>query len=125
MWLNALVESIIHERFCGPQLAAGNVNGAVQTRTKLDAVHCRYIGTGAKSVLKQFALAVEWLKEAKRLAKIGGTTKISNVQADLLDAEVSMSYSYGKDTTCWPRNTWSLCSGETFQVRHWNLCGNL
>ena len=64
------------------QLAEGKVMG-IQTRAKLLASDCFYIGIVAKNDL-QFNVAVEWLKEAIRLARIDGTTDISTAQTELI-----------------------------------------
>ena len=65
------------------QLAEGNFRG-VETRTKLLAAHCLYIGLVAKFD-EQFTLAVEWLKEAKRLDEVEGPGAIAIVQAQLAE----------------------------------------
>ena len=65
------------------QLAGGNVSGR-QRGTKLLAAHCLYIGLVAKARM-QFTLAIEWLQQAKGLAKIDGTADIPRVQLELID----------------------------------------
>ena len=73
------------------QLAAGKVMG-IQTRAKLLASDCFYSGLVAKNDL-QFNVAVEWLKEAIRLARIDGTTDISTAQTELIHI-IKEVYSY-------------------------------
>ena len=58
--------------------------------TKLRAVHCFYVGLLAKSRM-EFTTAVEWLKEARRLAKIDATVDVSTVQTELIDTIKSVS----------------------------------
>ena len=56
-------------------------------------MHCLYIGLVAK-FRKQYTLAVEWLREAKRLATVERTRQdIPTVQAELIDTikEVSIA----------------------------------
>lgn len=60
----------------------GKISG-IETRTRLTALDCLYIGRVAKS-RKQYALAVEWLNEARRLAKLDQTVDIPTVQAELV-----------------------------------------
>lgn len=56
----------------------------VRTRTKLFAVDCLYIGLIAKFRM-EFTGAVEWLKVAKRLARVDGTVDVPTVQTELVD----------------------------------------
>lgn len=76
------------------QLAAGKVRG-FETGTKLLASQCLYLGVVAK-ILEEFTLAVDWLREAKWLALIDGTTAISTVQTELVEVilEVSISKNF-------------------------------
>ena len=63
----------------------------IQTRAKLLASDCFYIGFVAREDL-QFNVAVEWLKEAKRLAELDGTADISTVQTELIHMIKEVSY---------------------------------
>ena len=55
------------------------------TTTKLQALHCYYIGVQAKS-LDKHTLAIEWLLEAKRLATIEGKViDIPDINAELVE----------------------------------------
>ena len=52
------------------------------TQTKLQAIHCFFIGRVAK-LRKKYTLAVEWLMEAKRLGRRDGTVDTPTVDAEL------------------------------------------
>ena len=54
------------------------------TKTRLRAVHCFYIGLVAKT-RKMYTLAVEWLMEAKRLARRDRTEDIPTISAELVE----------------------------------------
>ena len=56
----------------------------LETRARLDATHCLYIGLLAK-LRREYTLALEWLKEARRLAKTDRTVDVPIVQAELAE----------------------------------------
>ena len=65
------------------QIAKGKVYG-VETGARLSAADCFLIGMIAK-IQKQLTLAVEWLREAERLAEIDESADIYTVQSHLLE----------------------------------------
>lgn len=68
---------------CLLQLARGWVR-EVQTGQTLMAANCFYMGLVAK-IRGQYTLAIQWLEEAKLLAKIDGTIDVATVTAEILD----------------------------------------
>ena len=64
------------------QIASGRIGGR-RTEVNLLAFHCFHIGMRARNQ-RQYALAIEWLREAVRLARIDGTVDIPTVQSKLL-----------------------------------------
>ena len=67
--------------FC--QLAQGKVSG-IHSAAKLRSNHCRYIGLVAK-VRKKYTLAVDWLVEARRLARIDALADVPTINAELVE----------------------------------------